>query len=93
MTITISRVSFWTWLCRFAFRRAVKRGGATPTGLPGHRDPGKRCDFYWPTDRSASLRRPVSAGPCQSDGHYLCRDCEWLDPERLVEIEERNASV
>jgi hypothetical protein len=83
MTITISIVSFWTWLCRLAYRHAVKSRTGVPTGLPGHRDPESKCEFYWP------VNRPSGQGPCQSDGHYLCVGCEWITAERLEELNGR----
>lgn len=79
MTITISRPQFWTWLCRFAYRRAAKRG-KLPVGLPGNRDPESPCAHYFP------VKNPSGHGPCESDGHYMCRDCEWLTAERREEL-------
>ena len=65
---------FWVWLCRFAFRRAF-RPGKIPAGLPGHRDPDHVCASYWP------IKKPSGHGQCQTDGHYLCAGCEWVDPQ------------
>jgi hypothetical protein len=78
MTITIGRGRFWVWLCRLAYRRAVKRG-PVPSGLPGHRDPDATCRAYFP------VKAPSGDGPCESDGHYLCSGCEWITAERLAE--------
>ena len=79
--VTVERVSFWVWLCRFAYRHAAKRRAGIPTGLPGHRDPESQCDQYFP------VKQPSGQGPCESDGHYLCRNCEWLTAERLAEFD------
>ncbi len=78
--LTIERVPFWVWVCRFAYRRAASRKQGIPTGLPGHRDPESRCDQYFP------VKKPSGQGPCQSDEHYLCAGCEWITAERLVKI-------
>lgn len=74
MRIVIETRGFWVWLTRFAYRRAVK-GKRTPVGLPGHRDPDARCDIYDP-------RPEFQPGDCASDGHYLCKECSHLNPER-----------
>ena len=74
MRIVIDIPTFWTWLCRFAYRRAVQ-GKRTPTGLPGHRDPDHRCDQYDP-------RADLQPGDCASDGHYLCEGCSHFSRER-----------
>lgn len=70
MRIVIETKTFWVWLARFAYRRAVK-GKITPTGLPGHRDPESRCHAYDP-------RPDLQPGDCASDGHYLCLECAHL---------------
>lgn len=67
MRLVIDIPSFWVWMTRFSYRRAVK-GKVTPVGLPGHRDPENRCDMYDPRPE----RQP---GDCASDGHYLCSRC------------------
>ena len=73
---------FWAAVCRYAYRHAYKRG-PVPTGLPGHRDPESICDQYFP------VKQPSGKGPCQSDGHYLCAGCEWIDRERIEEDSEQ----
>ena len=67
----------WAWFARLAVRRAFTRG-PVPVGLPGNRDPEHPCAHYFP------VKRP-GGGPCESDGHYLCSDCEWITPGRLAE--------
>lgn len=80
------RSRLWVWLARFAYRRAVSHNplNKVPTGLPGHRDPEHPCTSYSPVNRRNSIFRPPYyslRGDCQSDGHYLCNDCRWLDPK------------
>lgn len=77
---------FWVWLCRLAYRKVRKRG-KIPTGLPGHRDPDSRCDQYFP------VLKPSGNGPCESDGHYLCRECEWVTQDRLDEWEGKEPEL
>ena len=69
------RQKFWAAVCRYAFRRAYRTPRIAPTGLPGHRDPGSVCASFWP------VKTPSGTGQCQTDGHYLCRECEWMDPK------------
>lgn len=65
-------VDFWSWLARFAWRRAINRlpEAAKPVGLPYNRDPENPCEFYEPRPR-----RVNTWADCQSDGHYLCATC------------------
>jgi hypothetical protein len=70
---------FWRWLALFAFRRwsAGQPPGRKPVGVPGNRDPDHRCDSYAPRKLL-----PGEWADCQSDGHYLCRECCHLDRDR-----------
>lgn len=79
---------FWLWLCRFSFRRL---GGPTridevPDGVPHIRDAKQQCRMYEP--RYPHLQDWAS---CESDGHYLCKECCHLrkadddpEPERRI---------
>lgn len=69
---------FWVWVARIAVRHAYKRG-RIPVGLPGHRDPDNKCREYFP------VLKPSGKGPCESDGHYLCSECEWITQGRIDE--------
>lgn len=73
------RKRFWVWVARLSVRHAFNRG-CVPVGLPGNRDPENKCAHYWP------VKQPSGHGPCESDGHYLCADCEWLTRGRLAEF-------
>lgn len=70
---------FWPWLAKLAYRQWMKReaaNGKKPVGIPGNRDPNNPCTAFEP--------RPVKQGDwgdCQTDGHYLCRECCHWDGE------------
>jgi hypothetical protein len=66
---------FWLWLARFAYRRCAVPVKRAPVGLPLMRDPDARCNSYEPR-----LWQMGDFRDCQSDGHYLCRECCHLDP-------------
>jgi hypothetical protein len=68
---------FWRWLAKLAMSKMVKRG-KIPTGIPFHRDPDNICEFYAPGKRFATI---PSTNNCQSDGHYLCKECIHLIKE------------
>jgi len=74
----IERRWSWVWLCRFAFRGAYKSTVA-PVGLPGNRDPEHMCRYYSP------VSRPDGTGSCETDGHYLCRECDHISSDALKE--------
>jgi hypothetical protein len=61
----------WLWLLRYCYRR-IKRDGRIPTGIPGHRDPASRCDYYSPRPNLGN-----DPGACEGDGHYLCQECVY----------------
>lgn len=67
--------SFWLWLTRFAYYRVYNKRGKVPVGLPGNRDPDNVCVNYFP------VLNPSGLGPCLTDGHYLCAECEWHEKE------------
>lgn len=74
---------FWTAVCRYAYHRAIQPGTnrKPPDGLPGHRDPDSPCRAFWP------VGKPSGTGSCQTDGHYLCVECEEISQESLEERE------
>ena len=61
---------FWLLIARFAYRRAAEPISKAPTGLPFMRDPDAPCHCYEP--RRKHVR---DFGDCESDGHYLCKEC------------------
>ena len=66
---------FWMWLMRFCYRRVAKPLESPPHGVPGMRDPEMPCTAFAP--------RPALStdwGNCESDGHYLCKECAHFDP-------------
>ena len=62
--------NFWRWLCIFAYRRAGLTIKEKPTGLPFNRDPEDPCSAFEPRKT-----RLGEWSDCQTDGHYLCREC------------------
>jgi hypothetical protein len=74
--------SFWLWLCRFAYKRLKPRNRLSkePTGIPGRRDPDSLCDAYSPRDQNDG-----EWNGCQTDGHYLCKECALIDEDKLQE--------
>jgi hypothetical protein len=66
----------WLWIARFAYRRCADACPKPPDGLPFMRSPNAVCHFFEP--------RPREMGDfhdCQSDGHYLCKECCHLSDE------------
>lgn len=60
----------WLIIARFAYRRAATPVEKAPTGLPFMRDPDSRCHAFEP--RKKHWR---DFGDCETDGHYLCKEC------------------
>ncbi len=60
----------WRWLAIFAYRRWATAEGRKPVGVPGNRDPQNPCEAFAPRPRQRG-----DWGDCQTDGHYLCREC------------------
>jgi hypothetical protein len=46
-----------------------------PIGIPGMRDPDNRCSGYTPRKRIMG----DAPADCESDGHYLCKECAFLE--------------
>jgi hypothetical protein len=70
--------SFWKWLMLFAYRRYAKSMKQKPVGIPGNRDPENICECYEPRKK-----KPGDWDDCQSDGHYLCKECCHLFEESV----------
>ncbi len=60
----------WKVIALFAYRRWAIPGQKKPVGVPGNRDPDSPCTAYEPTKPSLD-----AWGDCQTDGHYLCKEC------------------
>lgn len=64
------------------------RGGYD--GISGNRDPEAPCEGFWQDEEHGPADDPDKPWTsskykgCQSDGHYLCRECVWR-PEHLDE--------
>lgn len=69
-----NKYSFWLWLCRFAYKKInqkdVKFNGL---GVPGLRDKENPCEVYAPSPGNSHI------GECESDGHYLCKECRHFN--------------
>lgn len=74
----------WLFICRFAFRRVMagKDRQFIPVGLPYMRDPDSPCEHFTP-----SRKFPGWIHPCRGDGHYLCKECRYFEPEEERERE------
>lgn len=66
--------NFWLWLCRFSYKRMRIAVDKLPVGIPGMRDPDHKCAGYAPRKRMAG----DASNECESDGHYLCKECAFL---------------
>jgi hypothetical protein len=76
ITISIPTAKdFWKALCLFAYRRWSDPVAKKPTGIPGNRDPDNVCTAFNPRPRHHH------DFPCNSDGHYLCRECAHFEPD------------
>jgi hypothetical protein len=69
---------FWLWLMRLAYRRIKLNQLRLPVGVPGNRDPDSPCPAYAPVK---PLPFQYYRNDCQTDGHYLCKECIHRDPE------------
>lgn len=57
---------------RFAFKKINSNQNFTGIGVPGLRDKENPCDWYMP-NKNIHLNLH---GDCESDGHYLCKECK-----------------
>ncbi len=82
-------MTFWLWLMRFAYRRAVKVT-AVPDGVPSVRSMESPCPAYSP--RRARLGDWAG---CETDGHYLCQECchRRTEPLTYAEVLERHYTM
>jgi hypothetical protein len=74
--------NFWLWLCRFAYKRLTYKLDREPVGIPARRDPDSVCEAYSPRKRNEG-----EWNGCQTDGHYLCKECALIDEEKLIEYQ------
>lgn len=66
------KYSFWVRVMRFAYNKIKTTQTFTGLGVPGLRDKESPCGWYMPKkDRHLFI-----GGDCQSDGHYLCKECK-----------------
>lgn len=70
---------FWKWVCLFAYRQWATSMPKMPIGVPFYRDIDNPCPAYEP-------RRKLfdDFSECQSDGHFLCRECCHYNKDRLA---------
>lgn len=62
---------FWIWLCRLAYKQIRKQPVFTGLGVPGIRDKENPCPEYSPKPRRVNFAQ----ANCETDGHYLCKEC------------------
>jgi len=75
---------FWLWLLRLTYGKLLVINPRMPAGVPGNRDPESKCPGYEPRER-----RQGDWSDCESDGHYLCKECCHLhlnDPIRRISL-------
>lgn len=58
-------------LCRWSFSKIAKPISKAPLGTPYVRDADNICEVFTPLKR----KLPKSWAECESDGHYLCKEC------------------
>jgi hypothetical protein len=74
ITIKIPTMNeFWLWLCRFSYKRIAGPTRKPPVGIPGMRDPNSPCEAFTPRQKYND-----DWSDCQTDGHYLCRECALI---------------
>ena len=64
---------FWVWLMRLAYRKIKIAQPTITVGVPGIRDPNAKCPMYAPRKRVTD----DVANECETDGHYLCKECAF----------------
>ncbi|KKN34693.1 hypothetical protein LCGC14_0791200 [marine sediment metagenome] len=72
------KIKFWLAVMRFAYRRAVIVT-QIPDGVPTIRSMDAPCPGYAPRPRT------LRDWPCDSDGHFLCKECAHLSPKICVD--------
>lgn len=65
----------WKSIALFAYRRWADGEPKKPLGVPGNRDPDAVCTSYAPRKWEFNDWRD-----CQTDGHYLCKECCHREP-------------
>jgi hypothetical protein len=78
------RQKLLVWVARRAWRAAAIPDEQMPTGIPGNRDPEHPCEAFAPRPKNSA-----DWGGCESDGHYLCRECAHMSREARARKEER----
>lgn len=68
-----------TWICRWSFKQVAKPLSKAPMGIPFIRDPENPCENFMPMKRANN-----AWADCETDGHYLCKECAL----RKVETEQ-----
>lgn len=78
---------FWLWLCRYSYKQMTTGivFNKEPAGIPGRRDPDSLCDAYAPRAKNKG-----EWDGCQTDGHYLCRECALMDEDKLKSPDWKN---
>ena len=66
---------FWKWIAIYAFRRWAQPNARKPDGIPFNRSPDSECTAYEP--RKWQIQ---DFNDCNTDGHYLCRECCHRNP-------------
>lgn len=62
-------------------------GGRTPDGEPGIRDVDAPCSGFIPSGKP--WEDADGSGSCETDGHYLCRECWHISGRALRRRQDR----
>jgi hypothetical protein len=74
---------FWKWLALFAWNKIkTDPDPKTKYGIPGVRDIYNPCESFIP-----GKFKNIGFNHCDSDGHYLCKECGFYKPEEQEEQE------
>jgi hypothetical protein len=52
-----------------------------------------RQDFADRLESCAVFEEGIPAGACQTDGHYICEECRWMDQARTRARVEADTAV
>lgn len=71
---------FWKWLCLYAYKKIQTDPQLIKTGIPGIRDIDNPCKSFSP-----GKMRVSGFMHCDGDGHYLCKECRYLELSKKEE--------
>lgn len=78
----MKKYSFWVRVMRYAYGKIKSNQKFTGIGVPGLRDKENICEWYSPISKHKNNRHLFIGGDCDSDGHYLCKDCKNFNNDK-----------